>query len=49
MVDELRHLHREYGAQSYLISYWLRSWQGRRYLVVAWHDIGRIVADAEAS
>jgi len=44
-VDELRHLHREYGAQSYLISYWLRQWQGRRYLVVAWHDIGRIVKE----
>lgn len=43
--DELRHLHREYGGQSYLVSYWYRPWGGRRYLVVAWHDIGRIVKE----
>jgi len=41
--DQLRHLHRVYGGQSYLVSYWQRSYQGRRYTVVAWHDIGRIV------
>lgn len=45
-TDELRHLHREYGGQSYLVSYWQRNVQGRRYFVVAWHDIGRIVKDA---
>ena len=44
--DELRHLHHEYGGQSYLVSYWQRVWQDRRYVVVAWHDIGRIVKDA---
>jgi signal transduction histidine kinase len=53
-TDELRHLHREYHGQSYLVSYWQRlvssgadseSGPGRRYLVVAWHDIGRIVKD----
>ncbi len=53
--DELRHLHREYllpsgalgiGSQSYLLSYWQRVHQGRRYVVVAWHDIGRIVREA---
>ncbi len=44
--DELRHLHREYGQQSYLVSYWQRIVEGRRYLVVAWHDIGRIVREA---
>ncbi len=55
--DELRHLHREYKNQNYLISYWQRvlpaSTEGppgetgrpRRYLVVAWHDVGRIVKD----
>lgn len=43
--DELRHLHREYAHQSYLVSYWQRVHQGRRYLVVAWHDIGRIVRE----
>jgi two-component system phosphate regulon sensor histidine kinase PhoR len=55
--DELRHLHHEYRGQSYLLSYWLRVVTSpavddpqadpgpRRYLVVAWHDIGRIVKD----
>jgi two-component system phosphate regulon sensor histidine kinase PhoR len=43
--DELRHLHHEYRGQSYLVSYWQRTIDGRRYLVVAWHDIGRIVKD----
>lgn len=41
--DQLRHLHRVYEGQSYLVSYWQRVWRGRRYIVVAWHDIGRIV------
>jgi two-component system, OmpR family, phosphate regulon sensor histidine kinase PhoR len=45
-ADELRHLHHEYGGQSYLVSYWQRIWKDRRYVVVAWHDIGRIVKDA---
>lgn len=44
--EELRHLHREYAEQSYLLSYWQRMHQGRRYVVVAWHDIGRIVREA---
>jgi two-component system phosphate regulon sensor histidine kinase PhoR len=43
--DELRHLHREYAGQSYLLSYWQRMHAGRRYLVIAWHDIGRIVRE----
>lgn len=43
--DELRHLHRTYRGQSYLLSYWQRTVDGRRYLVVAWHDIGRIVKE----
>ena len=43
--DELRHLHHEYGGQSYLVSYWQRVWHDRRYVVVAWHDIGRIVKE----
>lgn len=41
--DELRHLHKPYGGQSYLVSYWLRAAVGRRYLVVAWHDVPRLV------
>jgi two-component system phosphate regulon sensor histidine kinase PhoR len=53
--DELRHLHHEYRGQSYLLSYWQRvvppppgsaDDRQRRYLVVAWHDIGRIVKEA---
>jgi len=43
--DELRHLHREYAQQSYLLSYWQRIHEGRRYVIVAWHDIGRIVRE----
>lgn len=43
--DELRHLHREYAQQSYLVSYWQRMHEGHRYFVMAWHDIGRIVRE----
>ncbi len=43
--DELRHLHHEYHGQPYLVSYWQRAVEGRRYLVVAWHDVGRIIKD----
>ncbi len=44
-VEALHHLHHEYRGQSYLVSYWQRVVEGKRYLVVAWHDIGRIVKD----
>jgi two-component system phosphate regulon sensor histidine kinase PhoR len=56
--DELRHLHREYHGQSYLVSYWQRlvtppgsddPSRTRRYLFVAWHDVGRIVKDTMPS
>lgn len=40
---ELRHLHRNHADQSHLVSYWERVEGDRRYLVVAWHDVGRIV------
>jgi two-component system phosphate regulon sensor histidine kinase PhoR len=40
---ELRHLHREYRGDSYLVSYWHRVDAGRKYLIIARHDIGRIV------
>lgn len=41
--DELRHLHKIYGGQSYLISYAQRASAGRAYLVIAWHDVPRVV------
>ena len=37
--EELRHLHKVYGGQSYLVSYALRTNAPRPYLVVAWHDV----------
>ena len=43
--DELRHLHKAYGGQSYLVSYWQRGSGGRRYLVVAWHQVASLVHD----
>jgi two-component system, OmpR family, phosphate regulon sensor histidine kinase PhoR len=43
--DELRHIHRDYASQSYLLSYWQRIHSGHRYFVVAWHDVGRIVRE----
>ncbi len=42
-ADQLRHLHQAYGDQSTLVSYWQRSYLGRRYLVVAWHDVPRLI------
>jgi two-component system phosphate regulon sensor histidine kinase PhoR len=42
---QLRHLHRSYGEHNYLISYWQREIDGRHYLLVAWHDVARIVHD----
>jgi two-component system, OmpR family, phosphate regulon sensor histidine kinase PhoR len=43
--DQLRHLHQTYFGQNYLFSYWQRSVGGERYLVLAWHDVPRIVHD----
>jgi two-component system phosphate regulon sensor histidine kinase PhoR len=59
--DELHHLHRTYLGQSYLVSYWIRAATMptdnspnapavlRRFLIVAWHDVGRIVKDTMPS
>jgi two-component system, OmpR family, phosphate regulon sensor histidine kinase PhoR len=44
-VDELRHLHKLYGGQSYLVSYCLKTSGPKTHLVVAWHDVPRIVHD----
>ncbi len=43
--DQLRHLHRDYGGHPYLVSYAYRVYQSERYLIVAWHDVGRIVRE----
>ncbi len=39
----LRHLHKSYGGVNYLVSYWQRRHDGGDYLIVAWHDVPRIV------
>jgi two-component system phosphate regulon sensor histidine kinase PhoR len=44
-IEELRHLHHVLDGQSYLVSYWQRAYLGRRYMVVAWHDVRRVVHD----
>jgi len=44
-TGELRHLHQVIDQQSILISYWQREYIGRRYLIVAWHDVPRLVHD----
>lgn len=44
-TEELRHLHQVLDQQSILISYWQRTYLSRRYLVVAWHDVPRLVHD----
>lgn len=41
--SELRHLHCGVDTQSHLLSYWQRESRGRRYLLVAWHDVAAIV------
>ena len=42
-VEELRHLHELVDDVEYLVSYWQRELGGRRYMVVVWHDVDRIV------
>lgn len=45
-AQQLRHLHRPYHGQSYLVSYWQQLGPGGRpFLVVAWHDVPRLVHD----
>jgi len=44
-VDELRHLHKSVHGQAYLLSHWEQIHAGRRYLIVVWHDVPRIVHD----
>jgi two-component system phosphate regulon sensor histidine kinase PhoR len=48
-AEELRHLHYVIDrhavieSQSLLVSYWQRSYLGRRYMIIAWHDVPRLV------
>lgn len=42
-TTELRHLHHVIDQQSLLVSYWQRGHLDRHYLVVAWHDVPRLV------
>ncbi|HTJ84916.1 MAG TPA: HAMP domain-containing sensor histidine kinase [Polyangiaceae bacterium] len=42
-TEELRHLHEVIDDRQYLLSYWQRTLGGRRYIVVVWHDVERIV------
>lgn len=44
-LGQLRHLHRTYGDQSYLVSYRALRHQGRRAYVVAHHDTGYFLRD----
>jgi two-component system phosphate regulon sensor histidine kinase PhoR len=44
-VEQLRHLHANRGEHSYLLGYWQRKVFGRRFLVLVWHDVARIVHD----
>ncbi len=41
--EELRHLHGSWEEKSYLISHWERERAGQKQLIVAWHDVPRIV------
>jgi two-component system phosphate regulon sensor histidine kinase PhoR len=41
--SQLRHLHGTYQGHDYLISYWQKDYQRRRYLLVAWHSVPLIV------
>jgi two-component system phosphate regulon sensor histidine kinase PhoR len=44
-LDELRHLHKMVHGQAYLLSHWEQSHDGRRYLIVVWHDVPCIIHD----
>ena len=44
-LDELRHLHDVVEERQYLLSYWRRAFEGRRYVIVAWHDVDRLVRE----
>jgi two-component system phosphate regulon sensor histidine kinase PhoR len=43
--DELRHLHKVEREKAYLLSHWEQELKDRRFLVVVWHDVPRIVHD----
>jgi len=43
--EKLRHLHGTYAGNNYLVSHWEKQRDGRRLLLVVWHDVPRIVHD----
>ncbi|MBK8941853.1 MAG: HAMP domain-containing histidine kinase [Polyangiaceae bacterium] len=43
--EELRHLHEAVDERQYLLSYWQRTQSGQRHMVVAWHDVDKVVLD----
>jgi two-component system, OmpR family, phosphate regulon sensor histidine kinase PhoR len=44
-LEELRHLHKVEREKAYLLSHWEQELAERRYLIVVWHDVPRIVHD----
>ncbi|HZO12742.1 MAG TPA: HAMP domain-containing sensor histidine kinase [Polyangiaceae bacterium] len=42
-IEQLRHLHQAFDEQSFLVSYWQRVHGGRKYLVVVWHEVAKLV------
>jgi two-component system phosphate regulon sensor histidine kinase PhoR len=44
-IEQLRHLHQVIDGRSVLLSYWQRSHAGRSLLVVAWHEVPKLVHD----
>lgn len=47
-ADELHHLHEVIDGEQYLLGYWQREYLGRRFLVITWHDVGRVVSESMA-
>lgn len=41
--EQLRHLHETQDGHAYLLSYWQRRFNNDWYLVIAWHDVPRLV------
>lgn len=44
-VEQLRHLHQALDDRNYLVSYWQRTGNGRRHLIVVWHYVEKLVLE----